>query len=235
MKEMRKIIYSLLAAFLLMSCEFQESNGPKVSQDTLKDEMFRLIDLTVYKTLSTIEYLVYDYDPSAPSLRDSVINHVAENTWECTLKYRVEGERLYRASENPLVCKKQSGGWWSVTYLGNGVEMGEHENLSFIATIGNRGDSWDVSVVGVIEDGDYKMDFGTDRILVTTNRINPSLHENEIIYSGSYHMETLRKGSYMQSLKVSQNSPLKGEYYEMFDQGRCTWSYCSLVKPDWVE
>lgn len=115
-----------------------------MSQDTLKDEMFRLIDLTVYETLSTIEYLVYDYDPSAPSLRDSVINHVAENTWECTLKYRVEGERLYRASENPLVCKKQS-------------------------------------------------------------------------------------------LKVSQNSPLKGEYCEMFDQDRCTWSYCSLVKPDWVE
>ncbi len=230
---MRKLIYCLFAAVLLMSCEIQESNGPKVSQDTLEVELKRLVFITVNEALSIVEELEFIYDPTS-EFQDTLVKHVAENTWECRIWYYSIWDQLYHVSENPFVCKKLDEEWWSVTYQGNGLEIGEKNNLSFTTTIHRIGEYWDVSVNGVVLDGDYRMDFSTDRIRISTDKINSSLKSGELIYSGSFQIATQRDGAYLHGLKVIQNDFIKCYEDEMF-KDRTTWTYSSLVKPEWVE
>ena len=184
---MRKIGLFLVITLTAVSCEIQQPNGPKVSDESLKDELETL-------TFNSIKYFAPCYGNT--DLRIGLFTHTDTNTWELMAAWDEGGSGIeaHRKATSPICFTKREDGSWLIDYTGDGMEYHYYENLSYTTTASIVDDSWHISTIGRITDKEgYEMSFGSNDIKLKSSVIEVSYGKQWIILASGHYSLTITK------------------------------------------
>ena len=232
---MKKIIITLLSLMILVSCDYKDANGPKVSQETLQIELDRLAEFSVYNHLYAVRKILIDGDLDSLTYEDGVAEHPTANEWIIYYRWTTGSpERFwYHVSEEPFRHTKNNDGSWTIKYHGDGMYNYQYEDISFTTTIEPVSNGWNIKVKGLIIDGEYTMEFGTDSLTIIADFSSLELDTRESYLLGSFYLVTKKGGTYLDSLKGTLSNSRQNSLHDGFYNDYVFWQYLKKSKPDW--
>lgn len=232
---MKKIIIILLSLIILVSCDYKDANGPKVSQETLQIELNRLFNFAVLDHLFPLKKIIVNGDLDSLSYKNGYAEHPTADKWELYYRWSTgspEISRSHKATE-PFVFFKRDDGSWTITYHGDGTYNYQYEDISFTTTLETVSNGWNIKVKGVIIDGEYTMEFGSDSLTIITDLTSPELDDCESYLSGSFYLVTKKGQTYLDNLKGTLSKSRQNNLYDGFYNDYVAWQYLKMSKPDW--
>lgn len=236
---MKRLAFALIAISLLASCEVNKPNGPKISEESLKYELYELSDLTATGMVRVVEYIIDDGEPysSEGYSNPSGLKKVSDDRWEFYLGWRTG---LYDFPKNhtaatPVVLQKQADDSWIASYHGDGMNLAAYKDFAFTTKLKRDGKAWWVNVDGVvIDEDDYRMDFGTDSLFFITENTDSLWEENYYGVRGDIFLYITQGNTYLHSIKATLTETSECSWYGGFGGYNTTWIYRELSKPDWL-
>ena len=206
---MKKIIILSAIVMAAFSCEIQQPNGPKVTDQSLKKE---LSTLSMFATVEPVRALEVIIEQGVKVVDNADLDigqftHPAADKWELTPQWWEGGsdrQWLVKAT-SPICFTKSEGGSWIIDYQGDGMEYAYYENLTYKTVAIPIEGGWSLSTTGKIIDQDgYEMEFGTDYNTLIT-RIEDNGHYKEWYYSlaGPYSLTITKNGEIIDRVKGS--------------------------------
>lgn len=200
---MKKLIVSFVFAVAICSCEISQTNGPKVSEQSLK---YELSNLCMIATVAPVRALsvILELGDNALYNRDIFIGsftHPSANTWELMAKW-TNGwgqsggyTKIFRA-DSPVVFYEQADDSWLIEYSGDGMIFSYYNPVSYTTSAKLVKDRWELSTTGKITDKDgYEMTFGTTHFeLVPTIKDNGYEKKWDFSINGNYSLAITKDG-----------------------------------------
>ena len=220
---------------ILVSCDYKDANGPKVSQETLQIELNGLFNYAVTDQLSALKKITVNGDLDSLSYEKGYAKHPTADIWELYYGWTTGSSDFprYHIATEPFVFFKRDDGSWTITYHGGGTYLDQYNDISFTTTLEPVPDGWNVKVKGVIADGEYTMDFGSDSLTITTDMSSSEFDYYESYLSGSFYLVTKKGGNYLDSLKGTLSSSRQNHLDYGFSSKYVAWQYLKISKPDW--
>lgn len=195
---MRKIGLFLVITLTAVSCEIQQPNGPKVSDESLKDELETLTEFATFEPMRALSLILElgDNVIGNTDLRIGLFTHTDTNTWELMAAWDEGGSGIeaHRKATSPICFTKREDGSWLIDYTGDGMEYHYYENLSYTTTASIVDDSWHISTIGRITDKEgYEMSFGSNDITLKSSVIEVSYGKQWIILASGHYSLTITK------------------------------------------
>ena len=217
---MKKVIISAMAMLLLISCEIQQANGPKVSKESLEEEMVTLAMFGTVEPMRALANILADDNLEKKDI--GKFYQVSSSQWNFTATWS-EGssDRMWHCeASSPIHFDKSDDGSWLITYEGDGMEYYYYEQMSVRTTATPVAEGWHIVTVATITDKDgYAMSFGTTGVTLST-RITDNGHWTDWEYSlsdGSFYMSITKDGKTVDSVIIActgnwNTSGLEDEY-----------------------
>lgn len=237
---MKKLAFALIAISLMASCEVNKPNGPKIFEESLKHELCGLSDFTVIGITDVVEYIIHDgeSDTSNNYGEKYKFNKVSDDKWELYVGWRT-GTYDYSKSHmatTPVVFQKQIDDSWIASYHGDGMHFSVYRDFAFTTKLKRDGKAWKVNVEGVVlDEDDYRMDFGTDSMFVVTEQTDSTWEEYYDGVKGEYYLYITQGNTYLHSIKAILTETSEHSWYYGFDSRFTTWLYRELSKPEWLQ
>lgn len=232
---MKRLAFALIAISVMASCEVNKPNGPKIFEESLKHELCELSDFTARMIVDRVEYIIYDGEPYSNNYIE--LNKNSDDRWEYFYGWTTgtpENMKYHKAT-SPIVLQKQADDSWIVTYHGDGMGLSEYRDFTFTTKLKRGGYFWKVNVVGVVlDEDDYRMDFGTDSLFVITDNTDSSWEEYYNGVQGEFYLYITQGNTYLHSIKAILKEPDERWWYGGFDSAYTTWIYRELSKPEWL-
>lgn len=236
---MKKLVFAIVAISLMVSCELYKPNGPKISEESLKKELYGLSDFTAIGILGVVEYIIYDGEPYTPNGYSGLneLNKITDDRWELFEGWEsgtYHSSKTNRAT-NPIAIQKQVDDSWIVSYHGDGMYFSDYRDFAFTTKLKRVGNAWQVNVEGVVlDEDDYRMDFGTDSLFFITENTDSLWEENYYGVRGEFFLYITQGNTYLHSIKVILTETSECSWYGGFGGYNTTWIYRELSKPDWL-
>ena len=111
---MRKIGLFLVITLTAVSCEIQQPNGPKVSDESLKDELETLTEFATFEPMRALSLILElgDNVIGNTDLRIGLFTHTDTNTWELMAAWDEGGSGIeaHRKATSPICFTKREDG-----------------------------------------------------------------------------------------------------------------------------
>ena len=217
---MKKVIISAMAMLLLISCEIQQANGPKVSKESLEEEMVTLAMFGTVEPMRALANILADDNLEKKDI--GKFYQVSSSQWNFTATWSEGGSgRMWHCeASSPIRFDKSDDGSWLINYEGDGMEYYYYEQMYFKTTAIPVAEGWHIVTIGTIMDKDgYAMSFGTAGITLSTkNTYNGHWIDWEYSLSnGSFYMNITKDGEVVDSITLAcsgywNTTPLDTDY-----------------------
>ena len=232
---MKKLVFAIVAISLMVSCELYKPNGPKIFEESLKHELCELSYFTAELMVYRVEYIIYDGEPY--STNNAELNKISDDRWEYYYGWTTgtPDNMRYHKATSPIVLQKQADDSWIVTYHGDGMGLSEYRDFTFTTKLKRDGNFWRVKVEGVVlDEDDYRMDFGTDCLFFITENTDSLWEKNYYGVRGDFFLYITQGNTYLHSIKAILTETSECIWYGGFGGYNTTWIYRELSKPDWL-
>lgn len=236
---MKRLAFALITISLLVSCEVNKPNGPKIFEESLKHELCGLSDFTATGILGVVEHIIHDGEPYTPDGHDNIseLKKISDDRWELYVGWET-GSYLSpktHLATIPIVFQKQVDDSWNVSYHGDGMHLSAYKDFAFTTKLKRSGNAWKVNVEGVVlDEDDYRMDFGTDSLFVVTENTDSTWEEYYYGVKGDFFLYITQGNTYLHSIKAILTETSERIWYDGFDSRYTTWIYREFSKPEWL-